>query len=413
MSAQPVPDDVLQAVAALYVEHGGNKAAAARAGGYPHTSFYRYVEKAAKRGFLSLKPVMPGFEISRTSSVLDKDGGLTRTYVTQQPERDDFTPPAGFVPSRVSALVDGRGRVINQWQRFDRADTHAACLVEGIREAISEHRSASPVSSSPIPHDEDLLTVYPLPDLHIGSRSWGAETGENWDLDIACETFRRACADLVAQSRPSRHAVVLGLGDYFHLNDRTNMTPKSGHVLDVDGRWPKVLKSGVRLALDLITMAAQKHDRVEVRFIPGNHDPDAAVALTVALGIYYDGHPRISVTEDASHHWYRRFGKVLLGATHGHTMKPDRMALMLASDNPEDWGASRFRHFMFGHVHHETAKEVGSVKVESFNSPAAKDAYAHAGGWRAGRSLNALTFHRERGEVGRHRTNLFLEGALS
>lgn len=87
-------------------------------------------------------------------------------------------------------------------------------------------------------------------------------------------------------------------------------------------------------------------------------------------------------------------------------MKPDRMAMMLATDRPRDWGETDHRHFFFGHIHHETAKEVGPVRVESLTSPAAKDAYAAAGGYRSNRSVNAVTFHTEDGEVCRHRVNI-------
>ena len=53
----------------------------------------------------------------------------------------------------------------------------------------------------------------------------------------------------------------------------------------------------------------------------------------------------------------------------------------------------------------ESARAV-QCPVESFNTIAAKDAHAHGGGYRSGQALNALTFHRERGEIGRHRVNL-------
>ncbi|MGE8128499.1 hypothetical protein ACQKQD_16110 [Methylobacterium sp. NPDC080182] len=109
-------------------------------------------------------------------------------------------------------------------------------------------------------------------------------------------------------------------------------------------------------------------------------------------------------------HWFRRFGKCLLGATHGHTMKPQQMAMMLATDRARDWGETDHRHMFFGHIHHETAKECGPVRVESFSSPAGKDVHAAAGGYRSSRALNAVTFHAEDGEVCRHRVNI--KGAI-
>jgi hypothetical protein len=80
--------------------------------------------------------------------------------------------------------------------------------------------------------------------------------------------------------------------------------------------------------------------------------------------------------------------------------------MMLAVDRAADWGETKHRHFFFGHVHRESAKEIAGVRVESFNSPAGRDAYAHDAGFRSGRALVAITYHQSRGEIGRHRVNI-------
>lgn len=402
---QPSDDELTRLVAALK-DANGVLAYAARALDLPDSTARRWRAFAASRGMLGTAPVLPGFEISETATIFDGTGSVVRSTVRQRPGRGgDFAVPEGHAIKGVSALVGADGREIQRWVKTREADT-AIDNIEAIKEAFADLKGKAKLRTPSKSADDDLLTVYSLPDLHLGGLSWGRETGENWDLDIACRTIREAVRDLVGQSKPTKHAIVLGLGDYFHMNDRTNMTPRSGHILDVDGRWPKVYKAGAKVAVDLVSMVAERHPEVEVRFLAGNHDPDAAVTLTVAMSLYFDGHKRITVNDSPSLHYYRRFGKVLLGATHGHTLKPERMAMMLAADCPEDWGKSQFRHLLFGHVHHESAKEIGTVRVESFNSPAAKDAHAHGGGWRSGRSLVALTFHKERGEIGRHRVNI-------
>lgn len=406
MPISPPSDDDLARVVAALAASGGVAAHAAKALDLPDTTLRRWRSLAAARGMLGTEPVLPGYEISQTTSIYDEAGALVRQTVQQRPERGGvFELPEGHAIKGVSALVGADGREIQRWVKTREADT-ALDNIEAIKEAFADLKGLAKLRAPAKHADGDLLTVYTLPDLHIGGLSWGKETGENWDLEISCRTIREAVQDLVSQSRPTKHAIVLGLGDLFHMNDRTNMTPRSGHILDVDGRWPKVYKAGAKMAVDLVSMVAEKHSDVEVRFLAGNHDPDAAVTLTVAMALYFDGHKRITVNDSPSLHYYRRFGKVLLGATHGHTVKPERMAMMLAADCPEDWGKSQFRHMLFGHVHSEGMREVGGVRVESFNSPAAKDAYAHGGGWRSGRSLVALTFHKDRGEIGRHRVNI-------
>jgi len=353
----------------------------------------------------ALRPA-PGFEVAREAVRVNAEGEIVSRSVEARPERGaPFEPPPGYAIKGESALVDGSGRLIQRWVKT-REGAVGAGLVEALRETFAEWNGRAPLLPPPELARDELLTVYPLPDLHVGLYAWGRETGDSYDTDIAAARASDMIEALVAQAPPARHAVLLGLGDYFHQNDQTNVTPANKNRLDVDGRWPRVYAAGARLLLSLLETIAARHERVEVVLLPGNHDPDAAVCMTVAMAMFYDGNDRIAVHDAAGLTWYRRHGAVLLGATHGHTMKPDRMAMMLAADRPADWGAARYRHFFFGHVHAESAREVGPVRVESFNAPASRDAWAHAAGYRAGHSLSAITFHAEHGEVMRHRVNL-------
>lgn len=363
---------------------------------------------AAARGELGYNPVLPGYVVSSTSTQRDGEGNVEREWVRQRraPEPKPFELPPGQRIKGVSALVDGQGRAVQKWVKTEAERVSPADMVAALREAFEGFTGRAGIVSEPPDAEDDLLTVYVVPDLHLGMLAHGAECGEDYDLRIAEAMIRREVGRLMEMAPPSRHAVILFLGDYFHANDQKNATPRSGHTLDVDGRWRKVYGIGARLAVGLARAVADRHACVEVAFLPGNHDEDAAVTLAVALELLFEGHERIRVAPGQGIHWFRRFGQCLLGASHGHTMKPERMAMMLATDRARDWGETDHRHFFFGHIHHETAKEIGTVRVESFASPAAKDAYAAAGGYRSGRALNAVTFHAERGEVCRHRVNI-------
>jgi hypothetical protein len=156
----------------------------------------------------------------------------------------------------------------------------------------------------------------------------------------------------------------------------------------------------------MVDIIARKHMDVEVRFLSGNHDINSAMCLTVALSLFYNSNSRISVNTNPGIAWYRRFGSCLLGAAHGHTVKMANMPMMMAADRPEDWGLTRHKSFFSGHIHHESSKEIAGVRVESLQSPAARDAWNAASGYRSGRSLSAITFHSEEGEIGRHRVNI-------
>ncbi|MGL5566012.1 MAG: winged helix-turn-helix domain-containing protein, partial [Plesiomonas sp.] len=122
----------------------------------------------------------------------------------------------------------------------------------------------------------------------------------------------------------------------------------------------------------------------------------------VCLANAYENEPRVTIDDSPSVFNYVEFGKVLIGAHHGHTAKAEKLAGVMAADMPEAWGRTKHRTWMTGHIHHASTKEYPGVYVESFATLAAKDAYAASGGWRSRRNTQCIVFHREFGEVERH-----------
>ena len=406
MGVAPLTDEQLQEVVSALREANGNKTEAARYLGLSPTTFRDRVKVAAKRGFLGTKPVLPGFAISKTTTVRDEDGNTVREFIQQRPENGGpFNLPDGHSIKGVSAYLDASGNVIQQWVKT-RADDSSSILIEAAKAAFESYEGTRAPTAPPERTSDALLSVYPVADAHHGLLAWKPETGENYDLEISANRLFTCMSDLISQSPPSREALILNLGDYFHNNDRTNATPASKNQLDVDGRYFKVVQTGVELFCRLIDLALQKHEIVTVRNLPGNHDPDASIILTIALGAFYRNEPRVVVEQDPSELFFRLFGKTLIGACHGHKMKPERMAMTMATMRAEDWGKAKYRWFLFGHIHHETAKEVGDVRCESFQTLAGRDAYHTGSGYVAGQSISSITLHEERGEIGRHRVNL-------
>jgi len=87
--------------------------------------------------------------------------------------------------------------------------------------------------------------------------------------------------------------------------------------------------------------------------------------------------------------------------------KPAELPLIMATSKPEDWGASKHRYLWMGHIHHKSAiKEYGNVIVESFRSPAARDAWHSGSGYTSGRSMTAITIHKQYGEISRQTANI-------
>lgn len=407
--SKTLTDDECRAIAEAYRQHG-TKQAAADALGLDWCSFNRRLKVAAQRGYVGTRPVLPGYVIKRASAQLGPDGEPERQWVTQTPEPGEaFAAPEGHAVKGVSALVDAEGRVIQQWIKTKAGEPSPATIADEIRAALEGFTGAAPSTPAPEVTEADLATIYPLADWHIGLLTWERETGQNYDLKIADATIRPAMARLVAGAPPSSQAVILGLGDLLHSDGYEPLTARSKNVLDVDGRYPRVLRYAVRLALHTIDLALQKHDRVLVRFLPGNHDDQSAIALSLALSLYYQGNPRVTVDDDPSRFWWWSWGDVLLGATHGDQAKMKDLPLIMAARNPEAWGRSKFRHIYTGHIHTQTGIEMSGVTVESFQTPAPVDAWHHGMGYGAGRSVCAITHHKRLGEISRHKVNIVAE----
>ncbi len=398
MPTPPLSDELARQAAEAFREYG-DKNAAATALGIPRQTLQGRLKVAAERGMLGTEPVLPGYAIKSVASKT-VDGA----WVKQTREHgEEFEVPAGHTIKGVSALVDAEGRTIQQWvkTRNEYAPQDIAAI---LKSAFADVQPAPPVPLVIAPATS-LLTLTPLADWHIGLFAWHRETETNWDLKIAERVIGEAIEDLISRSPPSAEAIVLGGGDLLHSDTNENKTARSGNALQVDGRYQKVLMTACRLVVRTIDANLRRHGHVTVRILPGNHDEHAAVAVAYFLLAWYRNEPRVTVDVDPSLFFWFRFGAVLLGATHGHTVKLKDMASIMAHRRAEDWGATLFRYVHGFHIHHSSkiASEGNGVIAESHQTPTPQDAWHFGSGFLSGRSMQTITYHREFGEVSRVR----------
>jgi hypothetical protein len=245
------------------------------------------------------------------------------------------------------------------------------------------------------------MNLYVYGDPHIGMRAWSEETGQDHDLALAEQLFTACHDDLVHRAPAASTCILLNLGDYFHADDGNNVTARSGHHLDVDGRYAKVRKVGFRILRSMIHMCLRKHEQVIVWNLIGNHDDHSAIDLSLWLQVAYEQEPRVHIETSASKFYYRQFGKVMLAATHGDTVKMDQMAAVMACDQAVMWGQCTHRYAHLGHVHHKSLKDLPGVAVETHRILQPDDLWAHNAGYRSQRDAQAITYHRDHGEYGR------------
>lgn len=313
------------------------------------------------------------------------------------------TVPDGFKVKGVSTLYDKEGNLAAQWVKSSADDEARYQMMVDACEAMTKELPKVKKVSCPedtLPH---LMAVYPIGDAHIGMRAWGEETqGEDWDMTKTISVQCGAMAALVDLAPAASQAVIINLGDWFHADNMAGMTERSGHVMDLDGRYAKMIDVGIMVMRQCITSALEKHQTVRVISVIGNHDDTGALWLSVALRHAYENEPRVIVDKAPSAFHYVEFGKVLIGTHHGHTCKAERLPGVMAADQAKAWGRTEHRYWLLGHVHHQSVKEYAGVSVESFNTLTAKDAYSAFGGYRARQNMKCLVMHSEFGEVSRH-----------
>lgn len=397
----PTPrlSDELAQQAADAMRAYGKKHLAADALGLEWSTFNSRLKVAAERGMCGTKAVLPGFRIAKVSNTPNGD------YVQQKPELGEtFEVPAGHSVKGVSALVDADGREIIKWVKT-RNEYAAEDVAERLKAAFADYQPAAEPIAAPPYSDADLLTLVPCNDWHAGMFAWHRETDENWDLDIAEREIGAAIEDVIARSPASKTVVVLGGGDLTHADNNENRTSRSKNVLDVDGRHQKVTETAGRLMVRTVDAALRRHGEVIVRNLKGNHDEETAPAIGWFLRAWYRNEPRVTVDVDQSLFFYKQHGLVMLAATHGHAAKLRDMPQIMAHRQPEMWGSTKHRYAHGFHVHHHSkfATEGGGVIMESHQAPIPQDAWHHGSGFLSGRSLQAISYHRRFGEVGRVR----------
>lgn len=320
------------------------------------------------------------------------------------PRHDQNHPtPEGQHIRGVSTLYV-KGKKAAQWVKTQKDNTKGQQLKEFAELLAQEVPAKEPITVEGRPHSDSILTVYPIGDPHFGMLAWGEESGEDFDVRIAervmTETFQR----LIDATPASDTAIVLNLGDFFHADNLESRTRSSGHVLDTDTRWQKVMRLGSRMMMDLIEMASRRHSNVVVKNLIGNHDDQSSYALSLILDAYYRDNPRIKIDTSPVHFWYYKFGKNLIGANHGDKARFSDLVGIMASDVPKMWGETEHRYWYTGHIHRRTVEELsGGVLVESFRTTAPKDAYAASHGYRSGRDMQAIILDKEEGETMRIR----------
>lgn len=313
------------------------------------------------------------------------------------------TVPDGFTVKGVSTLYtngeDGT-KVSAQWVKScaDR-ERQDEMMREAVEALCSEIKPTKPVKL-PKQGEVDLLNAYVITDYHLGMKAWGEETGDDWDIKIAEDMLYKWFSMALQTAPKAQQAILIQLGDWLHFDGMDAVTPQSGHLLDADTRFQKLVRVTIRAFRRIITDMLNKYQTLHIIMAEGNHDLSASAWLREMFAEFYRDEPRVTVDISPDPYYCHEFGNNSIFAHHGHKRRIADIDRVFTAKFRDVFGRTKYSHAHLGHLHHQRQEESQLMLVEQHRTLAAPDAYASRGGWISGRSAKVITYHREFGKVG-------------
>lgn len=242
-----------------------------------------------------------------------------------------------------------------------------------------------------------------IPDLHIGKLAWGKETGEDYDINIAIDRYKKAVAELLSRiNTQALEKIILPVGnDMINIDNKANTTT-GGTPQSCDSRFGKMFQTAKSLLIDTIN-SLSKIAPVEVIIVPGNHDTVAMFTLGEVLDAWYHNNKLVNVINTHTPRKYIQYGQNLIMFTHGHSEKLQDLGIICATEQPQLWAATKFRRVHVGHFHHSKqikftdVQEYPGFTVKVLNSLSSNDAWHAEKGYLSLKGAEAFLYHKDKG----------------
>jgi hypothetical protein len=317
------------------------------------------------------------------------------------PEHDLVHPAAPGQMLKGASTLYKDGVPVMQWVKTtadqERMEQIMREVVAGFVEDIG------PLNAPPAPLDfqSDVIPWIQIGDAHIGMLAHVNEVGESFDLKIAEHEICAAIGILIDELPSCERMVINDLGDATHYQN-FGATTDSGHILDFDTRFPKMIKVYSRVMRFIVEKALSKAKHVDVIVNQGNHSRVNDIWMAELLRVAYGHTGRVHILNNDSVFIAYRMGNTLVMTHHSDKCKPHMLANVMTTDFRKDYGETEHHYIDIGHVHHGMVmKEHPGIFIESFNHLAALDRWAHDSGYRNRKSITIILRSKTYGEVGR------------
>lgn len=252
-------------------------------------------------------------------------------------------------------LKEGAGhRVVRLFQSrvaFERV--MPACMEAAILEFVREHVPAKPLFVLKPKKADGFMVSWGIYDAHIGMFAWNEEVGESYDVNIARTRVMNSIDDMVLElAKYPIEKIIMPVGnDFMHFDSVRRQTAFGEHHLDNDSRFAKAYRTALSCLVHMVERALEISQKIEVVYVPGNHDITTSFTLCVALKEHFRDTPRVDFDIAACPRKYKQFGGVVILYDHGNDVRPDQYPRIFSQEARKLWAESTYREVQCGHFH--------------------------------------------------------------
>jgi len=316
--------------------------------------------------------------------------------------------PDTHVVKGVSTFYDEHSNPIRQWVKSDlKKESQEAALQAFADALVDDLPKYQPLPTKPLTDTPQALTAYVIGDAHIGMKVTKERNGDSdWNLEIAERVTVGAIEKLIQSSGGSDVGLMLDLGDFGHSDNLHNTTSSGQNHMDMDGDYGDSIAAQTRIYRRSIDLMLKSHNKVILMMVRGNHNSSTSRCMNVMLKPFYENEARVEVLDNVHKFQHITYGNNLLVTHHGDKMKAQRGFEYTARSLSKEWGTCEHKHLLMGHVHHHTAVEIGGMLCETFQALPAGDAWHSDSGYGAKRTMSAIVYDKEHGEIQRHKVGI-------
>lgn len=320
------------------------------------------------------------------------------------PDHDWKNPvPDGHKIKGVSTFYDEAGLPVRQWVKSQTDEQRQfEILIERMESAVENLPKFKP-TPAPKTYDDNLLSLLTITDFHLGMYAYEAETGDDWNVKLARDVFLNSINDMINSAPKAGTGFLCQLGDFLHWDGILSVTPQSGHILDADTRYGKLVELSMSVMAEAVKMMLKKFNKVVVVSAEGNHDISGSIWLRKHIKQLFADEKRLTVIDNEFPYYAYLHGETMLAFHHGHKVKLAQLHKLFASEPRfrEMWGKASYTYIHTGHYHHERLIEDGGAIAEMHPTLSGRDAYAARGGWVSRRGAKVITYDKTDGEIAR------------